>query len=219
MEQATNTAANATNTNNAAPRTPPYAQVASAVRRLFTAAGANLGVDCLDHAMRAVALFKSAGFSAEVKIGYAAWRVGPGDGDMIVHAPMPGMVPQGPNAHPFHAWVELSDSNEVFDPTLYQLPRKARALDMLDGGSTTVAWAPDYLVTQYAQVKSLRTVTNEDVGMFYYQHVPALQAAIMARTQQLDAEEMEVLELVFSNPALHVVGPNNAKEAAARLAA
>lgn len=204
MDHATAAAATATHSTAS---TPPFAEVASAVRRMFVAAGTRVGVDCLDHALRTVALLESLGYPAEVKIGYAAWRVGRGDADVIVHAPVPGTIPQGPNAHSFHAWVVCA--GQLVDVTTYQLGMKAKALDELDGGTTNVEWQPLHLVAQPSQVRSLQAVTQDDVGMFYYQQVPALQAAIMAHVKPLDPQDLNDLRVIYDNPGAQVLGPNH----------
>ncbi|MYM92494.1 hypothetical protein [Duganella vulcania] len=194
---------------------PPYAQIATALRRMFLASGSKIGVDSLRHAVLAQALLKSAGFAAEVKVGYAAWRVGPGDGDVIVHAPGNDMAQQGKNAHPFHAWVEVGPV--IFDATAYQFVVKATALDMIDGGKTDLQWAPLQLAEHRDQVQTLHTVLQADVGMFYYEHVPGLQAVIMAGVPPVDPEELDLLTIIFNHPSAQALSSNHV--AAALLAA
>lgn len=210
MNRVTDIAALATTTLQA----PPYEQIAGALRRLFLAGGTKVGVDCLRHAMLAEALLKSLGYDANLKVGYVAWRVGPGDGDVIVHAPQSGVAAQAHNAHPYHAWVEVFGA--VFDPTVYQFVVKATALDLCDGGVTDVQWAPLYLAAPIEQVQPLHQVLQEEVGMFYYEHVPALQAAIMASVAPVDAEEFKIANIIFSHPSAQAFG---AERVAALLAA
>lgn len=63
------------------------ARVAAAVQRVCAAASGNLGVDCYDQALLAQSVLQRLGVHAEIVIGYAAWRVGPGGGDVISHYP------------------------------------------------------------------------------------------------------------------------------------
>lgn len=186
---------------------PPFEQVASALRRLFQACGTKAGVDCLHHAALGQALLRSLGYESTVRIGFAAWRVGPGDGDVILHAPVTGMAPLAPHSVPFHAWIEFREV--VFDPTAYQLPLKARMLDLIDGGTTDIAWAPEYLAISRDQVQTLHTVRQADTGMVYYDVVPSMETVIKSTMAPIDDEELELLTVIFRNPDTHVIGPNN----------
>jgi hypothetical protein len=71
-------------------------QVASAIRRLALAASGYLGSDCHLHAEMGRLLLADLGFNATLVSGYAAWRVGPGDGDVISHTlHTQGFLPPG----------------------------------------------------------------------------------------------------------------------------
>ena len=112
-------------------------RISSALRRLATAASGNLGSDCYIHAAIAQEILNRLGVSSKLVAGYAAWRVGNGDGDVILHAPMPNM-PSQPGSVAYHMWLEVG--KHLIDFTTYQLRHKAIQRDKLDGGTTTVTW-------------------------------------------------------------------------------
>jgi len=112
-----------------------FPRLAEALRKLATAASGNLGADCYIHTAIAQAILLRLGVNAKVVVGYAAWRVGPGDADVILHAPVPGMVAQF-GGLAYHAWLEIGYN--IVDFTTYSLREKARQLDKLDGGHTAV---------------------------------------------------------------------------------
>lgn len=76
--------------------------LSSALRRLATAASEKLGSDCYIHCALAQTILADFDIESRIVVGYAAWRVGNGDSDVIVHTPSPGMVYQH-QALPFHA--------------------------------------------------------------------------------------------------------------------
>lgn len=143
------------------------ARVSSAIRKLAEAASSHVGADCYLHADLCRELLKQHGVESRLVIGFAAWRVGDGHGDVIVHAPLQGMAPQ-PEALPFHAWLEIGPAESahrlILDFSTYQLRRKAAELDALDGGDTNVNWCPDYLAALATDVSSLEDVTMKRRG-------------------------------------------------------
>lgn len=181
-------------------------RISSALRRLAIAASGNLGSDCYIHASIAQSLLARLGVSSNLVAGYAAWRVGNGDGDVILHAKLPNMPPQ-PGAIAYHAWLEVG--NHLIDFTTYQLRSKALQMDKLDGGTTTVTWCPDYLYVPKKSVSPLRAVIQLRAGMFFYQQDTALENAIVSAAQHLDDGDVNTAWLLYQNPALRVFGPNN----------
>src|SRR6516225_1089380 len=62
-------------------------RVAGAIRKLSVAASPSLGVDCYSYAAYGQWLLARLGVPSTIAVGYAAWRVGDGDHDVIVHDP------------------------------------------------------------------------------------------------------------------------------------
>lgn len=188
-------------------------RVATAVRKLSEASSANIGRDCHLHAGLCQALLARLGVETTLVIGYAAWRVGNGDGDVINHLPMKNMVHQ-PKAHPYHAWLEFGNPTSRFriilDFTTYQLHRKAAELDALDGGHTTVEWCPDYLAVPFSQATSEGDVRTLHTGLFYYERDVPLERQLLAQSKPLDQEDIENLAFIYQNPNINVFGPNHA---------
>ena len=151
--------------------------ISSALRRLATAASGNLGSDCYIHAAIVQALLARLGVTAKLVAGYAAWRVGNGDGDVILHAQLPHMPPQ-PGAVAYHVWLEVE--NHLIDFTTFQLKTKALQMDKLDGGTTTVTWCPDYLDVPIKSISPLRAVIQLRAGMYYYKQDMAIEKLILS---------------------------------------
>ncbi len=144
--------------------------------------------------------------NATLVVGYAGWRVGPGDSDVVLHFPAPGMVvPE--NAAPYHAWLEIGD--QILDLTVYQVRTKAAHLDQLDGGRTTVDWCPEYLIASKKSVSPLRDVVQKQAGLFYYERVPAIESRIIRTAPVLDPDDVRAAWMLYQNPSCEVFGPNN----------
>lgn len=188
------------------------ARVSSAIRKLAEAASSHVGADCYLHADLCRELLKQHGVESRLVIGFAAWRVGGGHGDVIVHAPLQGMAPQ-PEALPFHAWLEIgpaeSDHRLILDFSTYQLRRKAAELDALDGGHTNVNWCPDYLAALATDVSSLEDVTMETKGLFFYRPHNDLQRYVEQKAGTIDQVDLNNLILLYRNPNIQVIGPND----------
>lgn len=181
-------------------------KVAAAIRKLAMASSSNFGRDCVLHASLAKVLLADLGIESERVAGQAAWRIGPGDGDVISHlAGQTGIVPQGKTAFPFHAWLVVG-SRWVVDVTTYQLPMKARTLDALDGGTTLIEWAPEYLLIATSAVRSLRDVRQFGTGLAYYEAIPGLDEAA-AQHYALSPTDVQVARMLVSNNHIEVVGP------------
>lgn len=180
-------------------------RVATAIRKLFSAASRVVGMDCLDHAVIGVALLGRLGVPAKVVVGYAAWRVGGGDGDVVSHAPEGQMI-QGQGNLLFHAWIEVA--GKILDLTTYQLKRKAALMDAADGGRTTVDWAPDYLFIDKTAVRSHRDVAQLEAGLCHYRRDESLERRVVAQLHPVDPLELQMVLAVYHNPQVEVIGPN-----------
>lgn len=182
-------------------------RLAAAIRKLATAASGNLGSDCYIHSAIAKAILGRLGIEAKLVVGHAAFRVGNGDGDVIMHAPTPGMIPQ-PGGVAYHVWLQIGSF--LLDFTTYQLKRKAIQLDRLDGGNTTVTWCPDVLWTPIRSISSLRDVIQLDAGLYYYREVPSVAAMIISSAPELDPTDVEAAWMLYQHEDMLVLGPNDA---------
>lgn len=181
-------------------------RLSKAIQKLATAASANLGTDCYLHAALAQKFLADNGVNTKRVIGYAAWRVGPGDGDVILHAPING-TPVAENACMYHAWLE--GENVILDFTTYTLKEKGRLLDLQDGGHTEVTWCPEYLQLHKVNVCCLRDVIQESAGMCYYEHIPEVQAHVESTPHHIDGDDYLLLRLLYNHSQCQVVGPNH----------
>ncbi|MFZ4856088.1 MAG: hypothetical protein ACOYL3_06795 [Desulfuromonadaceae bacterium] len=181
-------------------------RISSALRLLATAASGNRGSDCYIHAAIAQAILNRLGVTSKIVAGYAAFRVGDGDSDVILHSPVPGM-PLQPGAVAYHVWLEAYGN--IIDFTAYSLRTKAAQLDALDGGTTNVTWCPDYLFVLKTAVSPMRDVIQLRAGLFHYLRVPTLEAKIIAVASPLDDGDANTAWLLYQNPTLQVFGPNN----------
>ena len=136
-------------------------RLAAAMRKYAMAASDRLGSDSYIHAAIVREILAQIGFESHVVVGHAAWRVGPGDNDVILHAPMPGMVIQA-NALPYHVWVEMDGA--LLDVTTFQLRLKAEQLDAQDGGQTIVVWCPDFLFVPKSSISPLKNVIQKEIA-------------------------------------------------------
>lgn len=178
-----------------------------ALQRLATAASGHFGSDCYLHAEFGRQLLADLGLEAKLHVGYAAWRVGPGDGDVIGHTPhTQGYLPAGAEGMQFHVWLTVD--NWLVDFTTYQLPEKGKALDAADGGHTTVAWHPDVLVLPLKAVASYRQVAQAlDAGHAYYEEDKRLLAQVPSF--QAHEDDLAAARLLLRNPEMQAIGPNH----------
>lgn len=193
-------------------------RASSALERLATAASSHLGNDCYTHAILGQALLRDAGVETSLAIGFAGWRVGGGDSDMVLHVPLKG-VPLTISAEgkgiSYHAWLTIDatlpdgQGKTIVDLTTYQLREKARQLDLIDSGHTQVDWCPPFLVVNSKQTKSIKQVISDRAGDAYYEPVPHLESVIKAAAIPLDQEDLAVARLLYANPQINVVGPND----------
>ncbi|BBQ02927.1 hypothetical protein BSFA1_80550 (plasmid) [Burkholderia sp. SFA1] len=131
-----------------------------------------------------------------------------------MHAPLQGMAPQ-PEALSFHAWLEIGPAESahrlILDFSTYQLRRKAAELDALDGGDTNVNWCPDYLAALATDVSSLEDVTMKTKGLFFYRPHNDLQRYVEHKAGAIDQVDLNNLILLYRNPNIKVIGPNDIK--------
>lgn len=181
-------------------------RVSSAIKRLATAASANLGSDCYIHAAIAQRILAKLGVESRIVVGYAAWRVGNGDSDVILHVPIPGMpVQEGGVA--YHVWLEIG--SKILDFTTYQLLDKAAHLDELDGETTDVVWCPDFLFVPKKSVSPLQKVIQLRAGLYFYMRNTAVEEKIVLTAPTLDEDDVETAWLLYQKPEIKVFGPNH----------
>lgn len=189
-------------------------KIASGIRRFFVATGGNVGQDCFDHAAFGHRILSDFGARVHYRVGFAAWRVGSGDGDVITHRPT-GAFQMTPGAVPLHAWIEIEGSAAsepiIVDFTTYQLRAKAAALDAIDGGRTSIDWAPDCLLASVGSTSSFCDVVEGNAGQYYYEHSETLTKLVRADMKDIDEADLAHLLFIIANPSLRVLGPNHAK--------
>lgn len=124
---------------------------AKAVRQVVSALTDYGTADCLLYVHVASELLDELGLSVSTCAGFAAWRVGPGEGDVISYWPHSSTkgayAPDGAGekALMFHAWLDVDGL--IVDFSTWTLNEQAKMLDEADGGHTDVQWAPDFVVT------------------------------------------------------------------------
>ena len=187
-----------------------FGRVASAVQRLTRAASANYGSDCTLQSMLAQSILTRLGVKSDICVGFVAWRVGDGDGDVISHLPVPGYEPSNPRELPFHTWLTVG--NNIFDVTT-DMEEKAARLDALDGGKTTVDWTPPYLLLPYDQVATYKDVAQKQAGLAYYERDAKLERLVLseANSTSLDPDDVDRVWLLYENPDIKTFGPNDLK--------
>lgn len=188
---------------------PAAARVSIAIHKLAAAASSHLGRDCYMHSELGRELLADCGFQASRVVGFAAWRVGSGNGDVISHTPYAqGHLPAGVKGFAYHAWLDCSGF--VVDFTTYQLRLKARELDAMDGGRTTVSWCPAFLLLPRSSIRSYKEVAAaHHAGVAYYEARPELERTL--RTQfTLDPQDLHAARVILANPGITVLGPNGA---------
>lgn len=206
---------------SAAPKVRPtldeFAVIAEAIRKVVGATPSFYGADCVAYALVGTEVLRRMGFDAKPIAGSAAWRVGPGDGDVLSHAVELHHQSSGafaPNhlceAGMFHAWIEFGA--EIVDFTTYNFRDKARQLDAADGNKTLVQWAPEFLWTTRKACSPLSVVANgETVGAFSYVRSPAIEAVVLYGNPDFDSEGMAdtvftVLAMLKSGQKVRVIG-------------
>lgn len=187
------------------------ARVAHALQKLTNSASMHIGADCMMQAKLAQRILQEEGINTRVVVGEAAWRVGPGDGDVITHSPrIGGFAPQGVKAVAFHAWLEMGST--IVDFTTHSLKSKAAGLDELDGKTTSVLWCPEYLVMPTEDALQLQEVTQAPKeGVACYQEIPELLEYLIFKGLQsnVDEEDAILLRMIYEAPDMFVIGPND----------
>ncbi len=184
-------------------------RVASAVRRLASAASSRLGSDCYLHAELGRRLLEDEGFVCQRVTGFAAWRVGPGDGDVVSHTPKAALqhLPPGEIGFAYHAWLTCQDY--LIDLTTYQLRKKAADLDAADGGRTLVEWCPDHLLVPKRASHDYREVAQSlRSGVFYYEPRPGLDVTLGSQFE-LAPSDLSMARILVMQPDVRVMGPND----------
>lgn len=184
---------------------PELQRISSALRRLTTAASRNHGSDCYIHSALAQVMLAGLGIESKLVAGYAGWRVGNGDSDMVLHSPLPNMIPQP--GIPYHVWLLLDE--HILDFTTYQLRLKAAQMDELDGGKTNVVWCPDFLFAPKKSISPLGRVIQKRAGLYYYEREPNLEAKIISGASSLDEDDIAYAWLLYRNQEIQVFGPRD----------
>lgn len=186
---------------------PELQRISSALRRLTTAASRNHGSDCYIHSALAQVMLARLGIESKLVAGYAGLRVGPSSGDVIVHAPIPGM-PVQPGGVAYHIWLEL-ERRYLLDFSAYTLRLRSQQLDLLDGGTTIVTYCPEYIFAPKHSISTLQEVTQGEPGSYYYERIPDLEERIFSAANDLDSEDVELAWTLYNNPDVRVFGPNS----------
>lgn len=192
-------------------------RISKAIQKLFSATSENYGRDCHLHAMFCQTLMRRHfGIEIDLVIGFAAWRVGEGDADMIMHASPTEDIKkfqvtnyeafQSTNAIPYHAWLECG--NWILDFTTYQFPSKAAALDAIDGQTTRVDWHPDFLWIDKKSLHPLHDVIQLRTGLCWYQRILPLEKTLTQHAREINEDDLTLFTMIYSNPDMVVVGPN-----------
>ena len=195
------------------------ATLAKAIRAVTLAITESHLADCLIYAHVGAAVLRAQGVhDAQPVAGSALWRVGSGDGDVIAHAielhgNMYAVNASGPAA-PFHAWISLS--SHILDFTTWTLSAKAKALDALDGGKTSVEWAPPFLFTPAVSAVSIDDARMAPAaGAFSYIRHPQLEAAIRTHTpstgdvQRMASAVLMAYSRLLLGAEVNVIGVND----------
>lgn len=185
-----------------------FHRAAKAMRKLADAASDHLGSDCFIHAALVQKMLETVGIETVLVVGHAAWRVGNGDSDVIMHVPAPGAAMHGVGL-PYHAWLEFPGHWLIYDTTVYQIRAKAAALDESDGGRTTVDWCPDYLLVNKNTVSPLKRVVQKRSGLYYYARHAPTERIILGQAPELDPADVTSALMLFNNPEMVVLGPNH----------
>ena len=188
------------------------AKVSNALRLLATAASSQLGADCYLHTLLGQALLADLGIQTNLVAGYAAWRVGDGDGDVLSHMPnLQSHLPSGTQGFAYHSWLECGRT--IVDLTTYQFTIKAQQLDAADGGKTSVIWHPNVLMLKPEEIRSYREVAQSPhAGVAFYKREPAVEKLLAETQEPLDAEDLHVARWLLSNPDTNVFGPNDRQQ-------
>lgn len=188
-----------------------YRKLATALQQLTVSASPAVGSDCMLQAALAKALLAEFGIQTRIVVGEAAWRLGPGNGDVMVHSPKVGgfAMANGPSLA-FHAWLETAQG-EILDFTTNSLRLKAQQLDALDGGKTTVEWCPPYLRAPRTKSSVWEVTQSFQSGVYHYGELPGLLELMQSNglANEPAPEDLAILKMIYTMPAMQVVGVND----------
>lgn len=188
---------------------------ARATQKVVQACSDYEGMNCFCYAHTLVAALQRLEFAAVVRVGYAAWRVGPSPGDVVLHHPAGTQVDTlapGQRGLLYHAWVQVG--KQLLDCTLYQLPEKARALTVVDGIATTVSWCPDYLWAPVQSARKIGKVINGTTpGVYCYEPNRIVHDKLKHRENyRVDEYHVDAILMLYAALAkgdIAVFGPSN----------
>jgi hypothetical protein len=99
-------------------------RLAAIVRNVASAISCSPGGDCYLHALIGMNILITLGVECRLTAGYAAWRVGNGNHDVLVHHPSVVTYSNGARlGFPYHTWIEVG--NHILDFTTYHFHLKA----------------------------------------------------------------------------------------------
>lgn len=168
--------------------------IAHAMRQVIGASTRGHGADCVAYALAGAEVLRRMGHDARAVAGSAAWRVGPGVGDVLSHAPelhgssvgafSPALAM---NAAMFHAWIEVG--SRYVDFTTFTMRDKAKQLDIADGMVTVVKWCPDFLVVDRQSCLPLEAVpAGLREGLYAYVRHEHVEKVILGEVKDFDSD-------------------------------
>jgi hypothetical protein len=176
-----------------------FARISAAVRMRVAEGSDPPALDALRHARLARHLLQRAGLESDLMVGFSAWRVGPGVGDIVAHGgshdPRAESSRRDDLVPPHHAWVETG--GHVYDATTYQLARKAADLSRPDGAVVSAVWCPDFVLTPRASLASFARVRQPVVGLMYYARDAYLQSIVLQQSVAPDPQDLARLEHIY----------------------
>ena len=180
-------------------------RLTEALKKYFLSCSTQLGSDCYTLCALGAQILADEGYSAKVHVGEAGWRLGESENDVISHLYSGPPVDSGPLG--YHAWIVCS--GYYYDPSIWQLPLKAKQMDEIDGYQTNILWGAPYLYGPIKSYGSLNALRQSNVpGTVYYKRIPKLEKHI-ASLHELDEIDLNNLRRVYQlNPA-KVFGPND----------
>lgn len=195
--------------------------LAAAMKQVLGAIANFHGAECLSSALIGTEVLRRLGYDARATAGSAAWRVGPGGGDVISHAVemqsqqgkvyAPNLTGSGMRAGMFHAWSVIGDY--IVDFTTSTLREKASQLDAQDGGKTQVDWAPEVLwAHKYEGSKFPEVANGYKAGTWVYRKHEEIERQVFTqRSKDFDAQTpatvvLQAFELLKSGGRVQVIG-------------
>lgn len=181
-------------------------KVSDAIVRLFNATSLQQGSDCFTVAKVGQGLLADLGYETQLVAGYASWRTGPGNTDLIGHLDSGTQYLMGDSGFAYHAWLRFPQLGLLVDFTTYQLPLKAAQLDSMDGGTTVVDWAPTYLLVPEATCQSERAVLMAAAPVAYHYEPKTSILSRLLDTYIEDPGNLDMARTVMAHPNAKVLG-------------